>query len=305
VTATNVIVNADDFGLSNNISEAIVRGHDRGVITSTTLIANAPATEHAANLAKRRSSLGVGIHLNLSTGRPLIDPGALPGLVTTDGCFLPPDTTSRRLIFDLRLVDPIVREYSRQVERCLDLGIAPTHCDTHHGMHGLPVVFEAFRRTLLRYRIRAARSQVRLVIQARPCATLQSGGIAGRVRRDRSMRGVWKRLCMQRMRASGIRTPDGLLRADLSNIDQLAPVQWFDFLVRHAPPGTFEIVLHPGRVEPGDGASNGFLDVRRRDTALVDRSDRPSEHLSGRTVRFISYADLARCQGDGAGKAAP
>jgi chitin disaccharide deacetylase len=294
MTATNVIVNADDFGLSQDISDTIARGHDRGIVTSTTLIATASATEHAANLAKRRPSLGVGVHLNITAGRPLSDPGKLAGLVSGDGSFLPPERSAKRLIFDLRLVGPIFEEYSRQVERCLDLGITPTHCDTHHGMHRFPVVFEAFRRTLVRYRIKAARSGVVLVIQARPSANQDGAGPDIGCRWDRGLQATWKRLCARRMHTSGIRTPDALLRADVNVSGQGTPAEWFDSLVHHAPPGTFEIVLHPGMPEEGGHVSSGFLDIRRRDTALVDRSDRLTERLSGTPVRFISYAELAR-----------
>jgi predicted glycoside hydrolase/deacetylase ChbG (UPF0249 family) len=293
MAATDVIVNADDFGLSHDISDAIVRGHDGGIITSTTLIANAPATEYAASLAKLRPSLGVGIHLNITTGAPLTDPGKLPGLVTDDGCLLAPGRMPRHLIFDLRLVDPIVKEYSRQVERCLDLGIVPTHCDTHHGMHRFPVVFEAFRRTLLSYRIRAARSQVWLAIQAEPSTTQDGGNISIGFRRDRSITGAWKRLCALRLRKSGIRTPDALLRADLNGLGEGSPLEWFDFLLRHAPHGTFEIVLHPGMPEQGEGASNGFAAVRHRDTTLVDHAGRPNRRSWRRSVRFITFGELA------------
>jgi hypothetical protein len=292
--ATKIIVNADDFGLSRKISDAIVRGYHGGIITSTTLMANAPATEHAANLAKLHPGLGVGIHLNITTGRPLTDPGKLRGLVDSAGCFLPAAQVAKRLLFDFRLVGRIVEEYGRQVERCLDLGISPTHCDTHHGMHRFPIVFEAFRRTLLRYRIRAARSQVRLVIRARPSvATPHEGSVDVSFRWDRSIGGAWKRLCVRRMHTSGIRTPDGLLRADANVLGEVTPIEWFDFLVRYAPPGTFEIVLHPGTPEEGVPMSSDFLGIRQRDTALVARSGRRCERSSSeRSTRFINYAEL-------------
>jgi chitin disaccharide deacetylase len=294
MASTKIIVNADDFGLSFDISDAIIRGYDRGLITSTTLIVNSPAAEHAAGLARLRPKLGVGVHLNITTGRPLIDPARLSGLVTGDGCFLAPDRMPKRLTFDFHLVNAIAEEYSRQVERCLDLGIAPTHCDTHHGMHRYPVVFEAFRRTLLRYRIKAARSQVRLVIQAKPSI---ARGIDAGLRWDHSVRGAWKRLYRLRMRTSGIRTPDALLHADLNGLGDVTPLEWFDFLLRYSPPGTFEIILHPGIPEGEESASNDFLDIRRRDTALVDQIDRRGERWSARPVRFISYAELARPPG--------
>lgn len=297
MSMTNIIVNADDFGLNHNIADMIIKGHDVGMITSTTFMTNAPAAQYAAKLVKQRPNLGVGVHLNITTGRPLSDPDRLPGLVTPDGCFLSPLKTTNRLIFDFRLVGPILQEYSQQVERCLDLGITPTHLDTHHGMHRFPVVFEAFQRTLQRYRIRAARSQVSLVIQAKPSTNLRGGDVDVCFRQERGMKGAWKRLCTRRMRASGIRTADAQLRTDLTGLGDVSPLEWFDFLLRYAPQGTFEIVLHPGMLDESERVPDGNLDVRLRDTALVEQSDRPGERLSGKPIRFISYAELARPTG--------
>lgn len=62
------IVNADDFGLSNRVNEAILEAHRNGIVTSTTLMANMPGSRHAVELAKRNGSLGVGLHVNLSFG---------------------------------------------------------------------------------------------------------------------------------------------------------------------------------------------------------------------------------------------
>lgn len=291
---TSIIVNADDFGLSRDISDAIVRGHDGGLITSTTLIATAPAAEYAASLAKLRPDLAVGIHLNITTGRPLADPGKLGSLVTSEGVFRADTETSKRVIFDPRLIGPIVEEYSRQVERGLELGITPTHCDTHHGMHRFPVVFQAFRQTLLRYRIQAARSQVSLVIRAKASSNPRGSSIDVDSRWDWGIDAAWKRLCMLRMRRSGIRTPDAQLRANVDGLGEIDPHDWFDLLARHAPHGTYEIVLHPGMPEGSEVEPSRSAEIRRRDTALANQSELPGRRLSGTSVRLISYLELAR-----------
>src|SRR5688572_31067184 len=82
-----LIVNADDLGRSPGIDRGIVRAHERGIVTSTTLMANAPGAERAAALARECPSLDVGVHLVLTYARPLTDPRRIPSLVEPDGSF--------------------------------------------------------------------------------------------------------------------------------------------------------------------------------------------------------------------------
>src|SRR3954467_827781 len=68
-----LIVNADDFGLTEGTNRAIVDAHCSGIVTSTSLLANSYAFEHAVNLAREHPSLGVGIHLTLTEGLTVAD----------------------------------------------------------------------------------------------------------------------------------------------------------------------------------------------------------------------------------------
>ena len=61
-----IVINADDFGLTEGINKGIVQAHTDGVLTSTTIMTNMPAAEQAVKMAKRLPKLGIGIHLNLS-----------------------------------------------------------------------------------------------------------------------------------------------------------------------------------------------------------------------------------------------
>jgi predicted glycoside hydrolase/deacetylase ChbG (UPF0249 family) len=61
-TARQVIINADDFGMSAEIDRGILEAHDRGVVTSTSLMVNDPDAEGAIDQARRRPGLSLGIH---------------------------------------------------------------------------------------------------------------------------------------------------------------------------------------------------------------------------------------------------
>src|SRR5574341_727397 len=82
-----LIVNADDFGLSEGINQAVMLGYRQGIITSATLIANGAGFAAAVEMARTVGSLGVGVHLNLTEGEPVSAPSSIPGLVDARGVF--------------------------------------------------------------------------------------------------------------------------------------------------------------------------------------------------------------------------
>ena len=75
-----LIVNADDFGLTLGVNRAIVEAHTRGIVTSSTLMANGPAFEDAIRLARTVPNLSVGCHVVLIDGVPVSNPKLLPSL---------------------------------------------------------------------------------------------------------------------------------------------------------------------------------------------------------------------------------
>jgi len=131
-----LIINADDFGLTEGVSKGIIDAHLCGVLTSTTLLMNMPSTKKAIQLAKENPKLGLGIHLNMTLGTPLIGDKA-KSLTDDTGKFLPPRLmNSPNYIVDL---DELYHELTTQMNLFTTLvGKLPTHIDSHHHMHMLP-----------------------------------------------------------------------------------------------------------------------------------------------------------------------
>ena len=146
-----LIVNADDFGLTPGVSAGILSAHRHGIVTSTTLLATAAIdAEQLAEL--RDSGLGVGIHVNLTLGRPL---SGGRSLVDGDGRFVR-DASHAAARADLRDVE---REVNAQVEKFAYLmRREPTHLDTHHHVGLLAPVAEVVVDTARRLGV-AVRSQ--------------------------------------------------------------------------------------------------------------------------------------------------
>src|SRR5690242_13644670 len=98
MSGASLIVNADDFGLSRRISDAILFAHRSGIVTSSSIMANQPASEYALGLLRKEPSLGIGIHLNLTAGRPVLPASQVASLVDANGNFYSPPALFRRLL---------------------------------------------------------------------------------------------------------------------------------------------------------------------------------------------------------------
>jgi len=131
-----LIVNADDFGLTQGVSEGILAAHRHGIVTSTTVLVTSLIDRELVARA-RESVLGIGLHVNVTLGRPLTR-GA--SLVDADGRFV---RDARRAAARAKAAD-VDAEIRAQVERFVDLmKRLPTHLDTHHHVGLLSPVRES------------------------------------------------------------------------------------------------------------------------------------------------------------------
>ena len=123
-----LIVNADDFNLTRGVSRGILEAYTRGIVTSTTVMINLPPDEALfAELA--RSSLGIGLHVNLTLGRPVIPAAELPSLADAEGRFF---RDAHRVAMQAK-PEEVEREIAAQYHAFLErFGAAPTHLDSHH-----------------------------------------------------------------------------------------------------------------------------------------------------------------------------
>ena len=154
-----LIVNADDFGLTSGVNRAIIELHQAGVLTSTTLMAKAAASEVAIQLARAIPALGVGCHIVLVDGTPVLSPSQVPNLTRGSGSafrvslvrfvsdlYSPVSTAAARSA----LAAEIEAEATAQIRLLQSRGLRLTHVDTHKHTHMFPAV--------LRSVLRAARS---------------------------------------------------------------------------------------------------------------------------------------------------
>jgi predicted glycoside hydrolase/deacetylase ChbG (UPF0249 family) len=174
-TGVRLWINADDFGLTPGVSEGICDSVLGGVVGTTSAMlcaedADATIARYAPRIPGR-----IGVHLQLTSGRPRSAPADVPSLVGPDGRF-----PAKR--GELRKPDPaeVEREWEAQIAALGALGISPTHLDTHHHVHWLPRVFEVYAELARRHGL-PARGGSRLHVQnlrrrGVPCADHFTGG---------------------------------------------------------------------------------------------------------------------------------
>jgi len=137
-----LIVNADDFGRSHSINQAVIRAHREGILTSASLMVNEPAAAEAVALAKENPKLGVGLHLTLLMGHSALPPEKIPGLVNAQREFSNnPVGVGFRYFFNRGLREQLRAEIHAQFDRFRATGLVLDHVNGHLHLHLHPVVF--------------------------------------------------------------------------------------------------------------------------------------------------------------------
>jgi chitin disaccharide deacetylase len=136
-----LVVNADDFGRSSEINQAVVRAHREGILTTASLMVGGAAATEAVQLARANPGLGVGLHLTLVGGRASASSSELPGLADAEGRFDEnPVRAGWRYFADRRLRDPLRREIRAQFEAFRRTGLRRDHVNGHLHFHLHPTV---------------------------------------------------------------------------------------------------------------------------------------------------------------------
>jgi len=137
-----LIVNADDFGRSHSINQAVIRAHQEGILTTASLMVNEPACAEAVAWAKENPGLGVGLHLTLLCGHSALPQSRIPGLVNHQNEFTNnPSGAGFRYFFNRALRWQLREEIEAQFQKFRDTGLCLDHINGHLHLHLHPVVF--------------------------------------------------------------------------------------------------------------------------------------------------------------------
>ena len=235
-----LIVNADDFGQTPGINRAVLELHKAGLLTSATLMARAAATDQAIEIARATPTLGVGCHIVLTDGEPVLAPAQIPSLLDPSTDLLIPSLTGflGRLFAGRIRADEIQAEATAQIQYLQSCGLQVTHIDTHKHTHMFPRVLRPLLRGARACGIHLVRNPFEPVWAIR--ATAGTGFVrAAQVSILRSLQSTWRRILTE----EGFETTGGTI--GVSGTGALDTVTLHRLLDR-VPAGTWELVTHPG-----------------------------------------------------------
>ena len=235
-----LIVNADDFGLSSGVNRAIIKAWREGILTSASLMVTGGACDEAVALAKAHPGLQVGLHLTLVQGRSVLTHKGFPSLTDHRGDFPDdPVMAGMRYFFLRSLRGQLKAEISAQIDRFRETGLQLSHIDGHLNIHMHPTVFDillplmpqqgidTFR--LSRERLFTELSLDRRRIAGKAADAFIFGRLAARCRPELEMRRIGYAAEVKGLLNSGRMTEEYLLRA-----------------LDHLQEGVTEIYFHPG-----------------------------------------------------------
>jgi chitin disaccharide deacetylase len=285
----NLIVNADDLGWTKGVNRGIAEAHRKGLVTSTSLLANGRAFDSALEVARANPELGVGVHLNLSDGPPTAKPEGVRGLLNPAG-ELEGSPESLLLRIASRGLDPreVEREWDAQIQRIRSAGIAPTHLDGHKHVQMLPGLFEIALRLAKKHGIRAIRisheeSKLRAVLSA---GGEQNAGVL--LRQGVQARGL--KLLARDAREMADHT--GLVTTNyFCGIAQTGVLtrEGMENLLKNLPEGATELMCHPGYVDEDLRRSATRLQHSRQTELEILTDPGIRKLVATQGIRLISY----------------
>lgn len=243
-----LIVNADDLGRTPGINAGIFAAHRRGVVTSATLMVGFPAAAEAARDWAAHPSLGVGLHVTLTGGRPTLPPDEVRSLVDREGR-LP------RQPAGLTGADrgEVLAEVRHQLARFRALtGRLPTHLDSHHHSHRLPVVLDAL--------VTVAQETGLPVRNASPQVA-------------------------ERLRRAGVATTDAFVERFFGTGARLEVLLE---VLAALPAGVTELMCHPAHVDDGLRAESTYLDERERELEVLTHPEARGAIAAG-GIRLVHF----------------
>jgi predicted glycoside hydrolase/deacetylase ChbG (UPF0249 family) len=282
-TPISLVVNADDFGLSPSVSHGIITAHREGIVTSTSVVGNAPDIASHKALLDGAPGLGVGLELALAGGLPVSEPASVRSLLQPDGR-LPTRARDVYLAFLRGRPRPeeIERELEAQVVRARAAGLRLDHLNTQHHLGVIPHVGLAVEAVARRHGIPGVRSAVEEPTLAwmgelpRGAVAVLLGGLAWFTRRRMGS--------LRHGPATWGYVEDG----------QLDEVRILE-IVGRLRSGSHELICHPGEFDepppPPLAALGGGRRYRARELAALT-SPLVRQAIERRGIRLCRWSDL-------------
>ncbi|MDI6698938.1 MAG: ChbG/HpnK family deacetylase [Candidatus Saccharicenans sp.] len=284
-----LIINADGFGFTFGVNRGIIETIEKGVVRSTSALANMPAIEEVKKLKDRFPGVSIGIHFNLSVGRPVSSPDDVPTLIDEKGEFLRyafvPKLLSGRISFS-----DMVKELDNQVRRLAELGIKPTHFDGHQNKHLYLPFFLAALKVAKEWDIKFMRSHNRYLF-------IGGGSRIAKIiyyylsHPQRLFSHTGAKVLTWYAQVKGIKTSDRLITPSYADNTRKNSLETWLGIMSTLPEGVNEIYCHPGY--PDELLAKYAYYVKEREIEVEVLTSRElKEAIEREGIQLISFKEF-------------
>ncbi|NPV70685.1 MAG: ChbG/HpnK family deacetylase [Firmicutes bacterium] len=281
-----LIINADGLGFSPGVNRGIRETAAFGLVKSTSALVNFEAAEEIPQFARDFPMVSIGIHLNLTVGRPVAEPSRVRSLIDPQsgefyGNRLPFLLMSGRVKWN-----EICLELESQVKKMIDFGIQITHVDGHQNKHLYPPLFFAVLETAKKYGIKRIRSHRRFLTGS-PRQKLNYY-VAHPQRLATHMAG---RVLTDYARVKGLRCADRLISPGYADSSRKYLLSSWMELAKILPSGTSEIYCHPAYPDDILRRYATYVEERRIEVEVLT-SEELRASFAMANIEIISFYDL-------------
>lgn len=261
-----LIVNADDLGLTPGVTDGIICGHQTGIVTSTSVLMNSRHIQDDLPCTKQSCpQLGIGVHLVITEGQPLLPLNEVHSLVDENGNFIKLHHQPDRMpALDL---DEVRAEWNAQIEKFLSFGFRPDHLDSHHHT-------ACFNRDIFKIMLALARDYG-LPVRCPPLEYLDVLGENG----IKALLGEY-----------GVNAPAGCITSFYGH-DNAVSLENLQQIIAQLKDGTYEVMCHPGYADPELIASSSYSTPRESELEILT-SDEVQHALKKHHLTLVNFSAI-------------
>lgn len=279
----NLIINADEFGLTKSVSRGILEAFYNGIVTNTTIMVNMPSSKYAFELIKKHPDLKVGVHLNLTDGKPVLSSDKVRTLVDKYGFFLDLKTLLIRIISKRIDYNEVEAELRAQVKKTLDNGIKITHLDGHRHIHMYPKILKRAIRVAKEFGIDKMRYSyehfsLNLMDNLLSFSFIKKGIVS-----------FYSILCKNLLIKNNIKFNKYFL--GMSQLGAKNSSKAFKKILHLVKNGTTELICHPAYIDDELKRINPYVYPREKELKALT-SPAVKELIKKLDINLISYDDL-------------
>lgn len=265
-----LIVNADDYGRTQGVSSGIRRAHINGIVTSTSVLMNMPSVlDDLQMLNEECPKMGVGVHLVLTKGEPVLASTKTSSLVSSSGEFF--SVHEDLQIFDSFNFGDLYAEWKAQIEKALTTGIQIDHLDSHHHISYFHErAFEIMLRLAEEYQV--------------PIRSLPPNDDFPDA--EKSLHSREKRALDQ----SSVRHPGSVIT---TFYDQSVGLDQLISILNDLPEGTHELMCHPGYADE-EIRSGSIYNIKREHELGILTNQKVKEVIHSQHIGLIRFSEILK-----------